>query len=350
MAVSLFEPRTMLEMVNTKYRARSFLRDRFFTRTETFNTETVDIDIVGPGKRKMAAFVNPRLGSSFDERDGYTTHTFKPAYIAPSRITTAEDAMKRLPGETLYSDRGPDARARQILAEDLVELDKQITRREEWMCAQALTTGKITVKGEGVDAEVNFWPSATQDQPTTTLSTLWTSNDANPLTDLRTIARSVAQKSGLTPVEIICGAKAVDCLLDRLKGDNTALNSRRIDLGQINPRELADGVSYVGALRLPNLDVLTYDEYFLDEESNTEKPMIPDNLVIMACRNVRCTRAYGLVNVMDLANNTSRFVVGDRVPNSWLSIRNPAGRVLELKSAPLMIINEIYGFHVIKVA
>lgn len=350
MPISMFEPRTLLDMVNTKYRARSFLRDRYFSRIETFNTETVDIDIVGPGQRKMAAFVNPRLGSTFDERDGYTTHTFKPAYVAVSRITTAEDALKRYPGELIQSGNGPNERAQRILADDLVELDKQITRREEWMAAQALTTGKITVKGEGVDAELNFWPSATKDQPTTTLSTLWTAATADPLTDLRTIARSVAQKSGLTPVEIICGAKAVDCLLARLKGDNTALNSRRIDMGQINPREFADGVSYVGALRLPNLDVYTYDEYYYDETDSTEKPMIPDNIVLMACRGARCTRAYGLVEILDIANNTSRFVVGDRVPNSWLSIRNPSGRVLEIKSAPLMIVNEIYGFHVLKVA
>lgn len=348
MAVNLFEPRTLLEMISTKYRARSFLRDRYFTNHKEFDTETVDIDIVGPGNRKMAAFVNPRLGSTFDARDGYTTHTFKPAYICPARVTTAEDALKRLPGETLYSNNDPNSRVRAILASDLVELDKQITRREEWMCAQALTTGKVEVKGEGVDAVVNYWPSETQNQPKTTLSTLWTSNDANPLTDLRTIQRAVAQKSGLTPVEIICGAKAIDCFLDRLKGDNTALNSRRIDMGQINPRELEDGVNYIGNIRLPNLDIYTYDEWYQDDDG-TEKPMIPDDLVIMACRGARCTRAYGLVEVINPAQDKQSFVVGDRVPNSYLSMRNPSGRVLELKSAPLMIVNEIYAFHVIKV-
>lgn len=348
MPVSLFDPRTMLEMVNSRYRARSFLRDRYFGHVEKFTTEAVDIDIVGPGKRKMAAFVNPRLGSTFDERDGYTTHTFKPAYVAPARVTTAEDAIKRAPGELLYSGRDPNQRAREILAKDLVDLDKQITRREEWMCAQALTTGKIDVKGPGVDAVINFWPAKVKDQPTTTLSTLWTSNDANPLADLKNIARHVAQKSGLTPAEIICGAKAVDCLLDRLKGDNTALNSRRIDMGQINPHELDKGVTYIGNLRLPNLDIYTYDEFYLDEATGEEKPMIPDDLVIMACRGAQTTRAYGLVEIFDVPKNESHFVVGDRVPNSYLSIRNPSGRVLELKCAPLMIINEIYGFHVIK--
>ena len=62
MTVSLFEPRTMMEMVNSEYRARSFLRDRYFSNKKTFNTATVDIDIKGPGKRSLAQFVNPRIG------------------------------------------------------------------------------------------------------------------------------------------------------------------------------------------------------------------------------------------------------------------------------------------------
>ena len=90
MAVNLFEPRTMFEMVNNTYRARSFLRDRYFSNVKKFTTETVDIDIVGPGKRKLAPFVSRRIGGSLDLREGYKTNTFKPAYVAPYRICTAE--------------------------------------------------------------------------------------------------------------------------------------------------------------------------------------------------------------------------------------------------------------------
>ena len=156
MPVSLFEPRTMLEMVNSEFRARSFLRDRYFSNKKTFNTPTVDIDIKGPGKRKLAPFVSPRIGGTLDLRNGYKTTTYKPAFIAPYRVCTAEDALQRLPGEHLYSGRSPEERAASILAEDLNEMDKEITRTEEVMCAQALTTGKIIIKGEGVDDQVEF--------------------------------------------------------------------------------------------------------------------------------------------------------------------------------------------------
>ncbi len=351
MTVSLFEPRTMMEMVNSEYRARSFLRDRYFSNKKTFNTATVDIDIKGPGKRSLAPFVNPRIGGTLDLRNGFKTSTYRPAFIAPYRVCTAEDAMQRLPGEQLYSGRSPNERAAAILAQDLNEMDKEITRTEEVMCAQALTTGKILIKGEGVDEYLDFWKDlSSAEKPAGTVSTLWTAEGADPLSDLRTACRQIAQKSGLTPVEMIAGSKAIDALLHSLKGDNTALNSRRIDLGQIDPRELEDGVSYVGALRLPNLDIFTYDEYYYDVATGTEKPMIPEDSVLIACRGVKTTRAYGLVDIINEANNTHQFVEGDRVASSWLQRSNPAGRIVQLKSAPLMIVNEPLGFYILKVA
>lgn len=350
MAVSLFEPRTMFDMVSNQYRVRSFLRDRYFPTVKTFNTETVDIDVVGPSKRKIAPFVSRRIGGTHDLRDGYKTYSYKPAYVAPFRVCTAEDALKRLPGEELYSGRDPNARAAAILANDLNELDREIARTEEVMAAQALTTGKIIIKGEGVNDQLNFWGDLTEsEQPKLTLSTLWSDTSADPLADLRSVCRTIAQRSGLTPVEIIAGSKAVDALITRLKGDTTAFNSRRIDLGQINPREFADGVSYIGALRLPNLDVYTYDEVYYDDETAKEVPMIPEDSILIACRGVNTTRAYGLVDVVNVAANTHSFVEGDRVPNSWLQMSNPAGRIVQLKSAPLMVVNQPLGFWIVKV-
>lgn len=351
MPVSLFEPRTMLEMVNSEFRARSFLRDRYFSHKETFNTQSVDIDIKGPGKRKLAPFVSPRIGGTLDLRSGYKTTTYKPAFIAPYRVCTAEDALQRLPGEQLYSGRSPADRAAQILAQDLNEMDKEITRTEEVMCAQALTTGKITIKGEGVDDQIDFWGDlAAADKPQSTVSTLWTASGADPLKDLRGVCRTIAQKSGLTPVEMIAGATAVDALIDKLKGDTTAFNSRRIDLGQINPRELEDGVQYIGALRLPNLDVFTYDETYYDEATSTNKALIPADSVLIACRGAKTTRAYGVVDIVNDKENTVQFVEGDRVPASWVQRSNPAGRIVQLKSAPLMIVNEPLAFYILKVA
>ena len=221
--INIFEPRTMLAMVSeSEFRAKTFLRDRYFGHTESFQTEAVDVDIVGRGKRKIAPFVSRRSAGSQDFRDGYSTKTYKPAYVAPFRVSTAEDALKRSAGEAIYSSKSPNQRAAEILAKDLYELDKEITRREEVMCAQALTTGKIIIKGKDVDDQLDFWDGlTTKPYVDLTATKAWNASGADPITDLRKIVRNITQLSGLTPVEVIAGSKAVDALINALKGDPT---------------------------------------------------------------------------------------------------------------------------------
>lgn len=153
----IFDCRTMLDAVEQMVRPRTFLRDLFFNGANpvTFGTTTVDIDIV-KGTRKMAPFVHPRLPGSLSLRSGYRSTTYKPPYIQPKRETTAELILKRSPGENPFATKSALQRAGEQLGKDLADLDDEITRREEWMCAQALTTGSINVKGEGVDDVIDF--------------------------------------------------------------------------------------------------------------------------------------------------------------------------------------------------
>lgn len=346
--INLFEPRRLLRVVQLPgYRAHSYLRDTFFSQVRTFDTETIDIDIVKNGHRKVAQFVHRALRGSYVGHDGYVTQTFRPAYVAPYTVTDAEQVLKRLPGEALYNPISPSERAAQILAKDMIELDRRITRREELMAAEAIFQGKITIKGEGLGdgQQVTFWDDS--DRPYTELATPWTDTKANPLNDLRLICQDVARRTGRTPTTLLCGAKAVNALLDRLKGDDSAINSRRVMLGQIDPQTIGDGVTYVGDLRYPALSIVTYDEYYDDDTTGECLPMVPEDCVLIACRGAETTRAYGQVAVT--TPQGIYFATGDRVPNSWISMDNPVGRVLQISCAPLMVIHEPQAFHVVKV-
>ena len=92
------------------------------------------------------------------ERGGYQTKTYKPPYIKEIIPTEAANLMLRAAGETIYQQNVglPAQRAARQLGLDLAELDDMITRREEWMAAQALFTGQITVIGDGVDDLIDF--------------------------------------------------------------------------------------------------------------------------------------------------------------------------------------------------
>lgn len=60
-------------------------------------------------------------------------------------VTTAEDMLKRSPGEDIYGAKSPNQRAAEQLTKDMIEMDDMITRREESMCAQALFEEKLTL-------------------------------------------------------------------------------------------------------------------------------------------------------------------------------------------------------------
>lgn len=345
--MDMFTTRTMLAMVEEGQKStNTWLRDRYFKNRPTFNTQKIDFDIIGRGGRKIAPFVNPKVGGVVMTREGYRTESYEAPELSPMRVTTAEDMLKRLPGETIYSGKTPTQRAAEILGRDLSDLDDIITRREEVMCAEALFTGKVTVKGEGYDEVLNYWAHLDEsEKPTTTLATKWDAADVKAehiMADLRTLRRSMIQTGGFNPHELICGTKVVDLLLSKL-GTANQLDMRRVDLGQINPQMLPNGVTYWGYLKDSGLDIYSYDEWYIDGDE--EKPMVPEKLCMLASPNAKTMLAYGVVSLT--GDDHVRFYEGARVPDSWVQRANPSGRIVQIKSRPLPIVQQVHGFHVV---
>ena len=153
--VSIYEPRTMMGVIKKLPPVHTFFRSTFFSHEKTFVTKSVDMDYK-KGARKLAPFVSREIGGKIITNTGYTTETYTPPFIAPDKVTTIDDILDRQPGESLYSDRTPAQRAVIQMSEDFTDLREMILRREEWMCAQAMLTGKIVVLGEGVKDTIDF--------------------------------------------------------------------------------------------------------------------------------------------------------------------------------------------------
>ena len=350
--MSIFDTRTMLRMVEeADIKPTSFLRDRFFSNVVPFETAKIDVDIVGSGGRKIAPFVNPKIGGKVIEHAGYTTNSYEAPEVSPWMITTAEELLKRMPGEPIYGSKSPIERAAEQVGRDLAKLDEIITRREEVMCAEALFKGSVTVKGEGYDDLISYWPKATGDQPKTTLTNLWTASGttaAQIMADLRSVRTTMIKKGGGTPNQIIVGSAALNALIEKLQAAG-ALDNRRVDLGHIDPQQLPNGVTYWGYLKDSALDIYSYDEWYLSDEGK-EEPIVPANLVLMAGNSYDATTmAYGCTSVVDKAKDIFQMYALPRVPVSKLS-ENPDGRIVQIKSKPLPIVNRINAFHVIEAA
>ena len=342
--VDLYNTRTMLEMLENRKPVRTFILDTFFNRPErTFNTEAVDIDII-KGRRRLAPFVNPKRQGKLVEKRGYISRTFKPAYVKPKMVTTIDEIFKRHPGSFIYApNSGPAIMAAQEMGRNFAELDEMITRREEWMAVQGLLTGEIPVKGEGVDVVLGFHMEATH-LPVLTGGDLWSApTTATPLDDLKTWKRIVAKDSGISPSIAIFGLGAIDAfmkceqIIGTTGGVKGMFDIRRINIGQIDPQLLTNGVTYYGTLTELGLDIYTYEEWYVDDVDEVEYALIPSNKVLLGNPAARCEKLYGAIMDLGATAPVPRF------PKTWEE-NDPSERIVMLQSAPLPAPLEIDAF------
>jgi hypothetical protein len=340
MSLDLFETRRMLAALEQRKPPRSFLLDTFFSGSETFDTEHVDIDI-WKGKRRLAPFVNPRKEGKVVESQVYKTRSYKPPYIKPKKVTTAEDILKREMGQHIYgSNMSQMQKAAQRLGKDLAELDDMILRREEWMAAQVLTTGKVRCQGDGIDETIDFLMEA-EHLPVLAGAALWSATTtAKPLQNMRDWKRLIAKDSGVNPTDVIMSPDVYDAMLytDEVKGTNNLFDNRRIMLGQIEPRDVGGGVTYIGRITELGLDLWTYEEWYVDEfDDETEKSMIPTGKLIMGSPNAYTRRLYGAIKDLKSTGAVRRF------PKSW-EVEDPSARFVMVQSAPIPALHQVDAF------
>ncbi len=335
--MGLFDTRTMLEALRIMKPPQAFLLDKFFRTITTSWTEYVDIDVI-KGKRKMAPFVHPLSPGKVENREGYTTMTFKPPYIKPKRVSSAADWLKRMPGENPYANRSVMERAAELMNKDLMEMDEEVTRREEWMAAQQLATGQVVVTGEGVNATINFQWSASHLIANTGLTANgWDQASADPVKDIMMMSRRIVQDSGRTPDVMVFGSEAWDLFLANTKVQEL-LDRLRITPGNVQPTASRTGAQLMATLL--GLEMWLYLEWYIDD-AGVEQPMIPADYVIMGSTAARCERHYGAIY------DPKALAVGDappRVfPKSWEE-EDPPVRYVMLQSSPLPVAHEVDAF------
>lgn len=328
MSIDIFSTRTMLAAIEQIVTARTFLLKTFFPGFQQFESKSVDIDII-KGKRRLAPFVSPVLAGKVMDKRGMTTRSYTPPYIKPKFATGAQEILNRAPGEIVYvGGQSAAQRAATKLGEELAELDETITRREEWMAAQALATGKVNVVGDGINDVIDF-SRAADHTVTLTGTALWTDAQGDPLKNLRAWRRKIIQDSGVAPDTVVLGADAIEAFINNAKVKD-ALDTRRVDLGQIDPQILPDGVTYYGYIKEVGLDLYGYDEWYIDDAGD-EQPMLPKDKIIIGSSRSRNAKLYGMIQ--DLAAGAG-FAV-PRFPKSWVK-EDPSVRFVMLQSAPLV--------------
>src|SRR5262249_40761316 len=138
----------LIQVVPSLKRPTTFLLDNFFPNIVMSDTEEVAID-VDVGIRRMAPFVSPLVEGKLVEQRRYQTNLFKPAYIKDKRAPDLRKPIRRMIGERIGGEMTGAMREAANLAAEMTDQIDILTRRCEWMAAQVLTTGSVTIQGEG---------------------------------------------------------------------------------------------------------------------------------------------------------------------------------------------------------
>jgi hypothetical protein len=326
MPISLRSTRTMMKAFNQDKPAHTFLLNTFFPNVDTKVTEKVDVDFK-KGRRKMAPFVSPRKGGVVMKREGFVTKTYEIPKIAPERITTVDDINKRSMGESVYSLKTPEERAIKLIAKDLKELDTSITRREEWMCRSLMLDGKIIMKGEGVEQEIDF--ELTQKETLAGEDSWSNPETCTPIDDLKSIRKKIIKATGKAPSVVIMSSKAADKFI-MSKQVKEYFDKRFIVLGKIEPSIRNEAVTFLGEIHALGLELYSYDEWFINDEG-IEEPIMPDDSVIVSQKGANKI-IYGAVTQIE--DNDFVTFEGRRIPKNWVDGENEIKK-LRITSRPL---------------
>lgn len=350
MAVNIFDPIYLDAAVEAVPLVPSLFKTTFFGGNRERILPTIDVKVdFKRGARKLAAFVNPTGTAPVVHKAGYKTESFETPLVGNKDVTTIQDKLRRLPGELLMnSGITPDQRGMRMLIEELTNLEDMIRRREEWMCVQSMMAGKIPVIGENVNYEISFGFSNS-----VVLVEKWDADGAtcDPTKDLDDLCRSCRKNGYRNPNVVIMEASAYDAFEQRCIALGKLDQKNFLNL-EIKPSIVMEGVTFMGKLLKPNLEIYTYDDWYVDDWSSSvakTKPLMPKGKIMVGSTASDFRMYYGVLGGVNAAGDDIALKEGRRFAESWVQ-HEPAARFLKTTTRPLPAPVEVDSWAVAEVS
>ena len=327
--MDLFSTDTLIAIVSDLRIPQQGLAARYFGNIVQSEAEEIHFDIDNK-PRRMAPFVSPLVAGKLVQSRGYRTSTFKPAYIKDKRAFHPSRAIKRAMGERIGGgDISPAQRIQFLLVQDLTDQLEMLERRMEWMAAQVMLNGAVTIVGDDYpSALVDFGRDANQ----TVLKTggnRWGEVGIKPLDDLQDWSDQMTKTTGVAMTEVVMTIDAwkvfradpdVKTRLDRYRGNSTLTQ----DAHQ------KEGLVFQGMV--DQFAIYTYSSWAIDPVSGTEVSHLPAYTVI-GCAGpelVEGVRHHGAILDVDCLQALPYFT------KSWTE-EDPSMRYILMQSAPLLV-------------
>ena len=303
--------------------APSFIRDHLFPGEDITDADSIVIDYYKAGNR-LAPFVSHYAKGSTIPRQKMRSSTFKPPKVAPVLPLTVDDLFNRMPGTI------DPTRESILLARDLEELDLRISRLEEWMCAECIQSGVITIRdfdSQRILATLDYGPISP-----TVVTPPWSDPTSLPLRDLRVAMRAVSSAANSVPSLIAMGGAAADAF-ESHQSVQDAYNKLWLKQGEITPEMISWGMTSLGNYRALPLYIC---EATYEDKNGAHMPYLDSKSVLVACTQTSGRMAYAGVGQTNDDETNLEVFKGRRIPHLWFPDDSDM-RKLRLASRPCPI-------------
>lgn len=327
--MDIFSTATLAAIVRDLRVPQQGLAARYFGATVQSDSETIHFD-TDTTARRMSVFVSPLVAGKIVSSRGFKTSTYRPAYIKDKRVFTANRALRRAMGERIGGgDYSPQQRMEALLVQDLQDQIDTLTRRMEWMAAQTLLDGAITITGQDYPTEVvDFGRDAGN---TITLSGVnrWSDATSSPLDDLQDWSTTMIQSTGAALSDVIMTVDVWKVFRDH-PDVKELLNRYRSTITVAGDAHNREGLVFQG--NVDGFGIYTYSGWAVDPITNVESAYLPAGTVIgcAAPDLVQGVRHFGAIQDVDSLQAVPYFT------KSWAE-EDPSMRFLLMQTAPLLV-------------
>lgn len=327
--MDLFTSNTLAAIVADLRIPKQGLAARYFGNISQDETEEIHFDIDNK-PRRMAPFVSPLVAGKVVQSRGFRTATFKPAYVKDKRVFHPGRAVKRMMGERIGGgDISPDQRMQALVVQDLQDQLEMLERRMEWMAAQAMLNGAVTITGEDYPTTLVDFGRDSNQTVVKTAGNKWGDAGINPLDDLQDWSDQMTKTTGVALTEVVMTVDVwkvfranaeVKTRLDRYRGNTTMQQDAHQQ----------EGLVFQGMV--DQFAVYTYSGWAIDPVTGIEVAHLPLGTVIgCAGQNfVEGVRHHGAILDVDCLQAMAYF------PKSWTE-QDPSMRYMLMQSAPLLV-------------
>ena len=153
MALELSDSMSLAKVINTFTTSPKFW-SRIATDVYISDKKEIAFERVHRDYRRLAPFVAPNVQGKIQRREGGMLTAFRPAYVKPKDVVDPSELRSRQPGESL-NPLAPVSMAQRRLrmrGQILEEHRRQIENAVEWLAAEAVIKGQVTVEGDDYPA------------------------------------------------------------------------------------------------------------------------------------------------------------------------------------------------------